>query len=196
MITDATLILGNQVHWEKAHLKPAARARAHAVAQKIMGDTARSIYEKISCHTTGLIPWHTIGIIHYRECDFAWTCNLAQGDPYKSVSRHVPKGRGPFHSWEEAAIDALMKAPPFAGRWTNWTAGGTLTILEKYNGLGYELYHHMTSPYVYGGTDQQMQGKYTADSHFDPSAWDTQLGTAAIYLAMREIDPSIKFQGE
>ena len=45
---------------------------------------------------------------------------------------HVPAGRGPFRSWEEAAIDALANCAPYAARNKDWNIGGALTELERY----------------------------------------------------------------
>jgi hypothetical protein len=106
------------------------------------------------------------------------------------VSTHVPKGRGPFTSWEEAAIDALANCPPHAARWRDWSAGGALTLLESYNGLGYAR-HGLASPYLWAGTDQYSRGKYVADGRFDPQVIDLQPGCAALLRAMAELDASI-----
>jgi lysozyme family protein len=103
---------------------------------------------------------------------------------------HVPKGRGPFASWEAAAIDALDVCPPHASRWTDWSAGGALTLLEQYNGLGYAA-RGLPSPYLWAHTDQYVSGKYVADGHFDPNAIDHQLGCAVLLKAMKAIDASI-----
>lgn len=187
IISDAALILANQMHWEKAQITPARMNEVMNVVKHVMD--GRSRYEGLSKMVGCKVPWWAIGVIHYRECDFSWHCNIAQGDPYYSVSRHVPKGMGPYKSWEDAGVAALTKAPPYVARWTNWTAGGALTILEKYNGVGYEAYHHMTSPYVYGATNMEQRGKYVRDGVFSASTWDTQIGTAAILLGMRQVDP-------
>jgi len=44
---------------------------------------------------------------------------------------HVPAGRGPFASWEEAAIDALVDCAPHLARNKDWSIGGALTELEQ-----------------------------------------------------------------
>jgi hypothetical protein len=54
----------------------------------------------------------------------SWAGSLAQGDPWNRTSVHVPKGRGPFKSWEDAAVDALTNCAPFAARWRDWSIGG------------------------------------------------------------------------
>jgi lysozyme family protein len=127
-----------------------------------------------------------------RECSQDWRGSLAQGDPWDRVSVHVPAGRGPFRSWEEAAIDALVYCAPYAARNTDWSVGGTLTKLEEYNGLGYAA-RGLPSPYIWSGTDQYKSGKYVRDGVFDPMTVDNQLGCAGLLMAMMTLDPGISF---
>lgn len=151
------------------------------------------------------IPWPFIAVTHQRESSQNWTRSLAQGDPFDRVSTHVPAGRGPFNSWEEAAYDALVNCAPHAARNKDWSIGGLLTLLERYNGLGYVSgpsdksrnikYPSMPSPYIWSGTDQYSKGKYIRDGVFDPDEVDKQLGCAGLIMAMMHLDPSIKFDG-
>lgn len=136
------------------------------------------------------VPWPIIAVIHEREASQSWLANLAQGDPWNRVSIHVPRGRGPFKSWEDAAHDALVNCPPRLGAWEDWSIAGALTALEEYNGEGYFL-HGIPSPYVWASTNQYVRGKYIADGHFDPNAIDHQLGCAALLMRMALQDPSI-----
>lgn len=140
------------------------------------------------------VPWAVIAVIHERECSQDWTGSLAQGDPWNRVSVHVPAGRGPFRSWEEAAIDALVNCAPYAARNKDWSIGGTLAKLEEYNGLGYAA-RGRPSPYIWSGTDQYKSGKYIRDGVYDPDAVDSQLGCAGLLMAMMALDPTIEFAG-
>jgi lysozyme family protein len=140
------------------------------------------------------VPWPFIAVTHQRESSQNWARSLAQGDPINQVSTHVPKGRGPFQTWEDAAYDALVNCAPYAARNKDWSIGGLLTLLESYNGLGY-VNHGLPSPYLWAGTDQYRAGKYVADGVFDPNAVDKQLGCAGLIMAMMSIDPTITFTG-
>lgn len=140
------------------------------------------------------VPWFVIAVIHERESSQKWSGSLAQGDPWDQVSKHVPAGRGPFKSWEEAAIDALVNCGPYAARWKDWSAGGAITLLEQYNGLGYAA-RGVPSPYVWAGTDQYVSGKYVKDGVYDPTVVDKQLGCAGLLKAMMALDPTITFTG-
>jgi lysozyme family protein len=186
----AALIAQNAQRWRVAKYDPTRGFSV--VAQRLVAGKAR--YQAVSV-VTG-VPWWVIAVIHEREASQRWDRSIAQGDPWNAVSVHVPRGRGPFKSWFDAAVDALEKCAPYAAAWKDWTAGGTLTLLELYNGEGYEKFHHMASPYLWGGSDQYVKGKYVSDEKFDPEAVDKQLGCAGMLDAMRKLDPSIRFADE
>lgn len=156
------------------------------VAKKLVGEKSRYLTVELK---TG-VPWAIIAVIHERESSQSWTASLAQGDPINKPSIHVPRGRGPFASWEDAAIDALVDCAPHLARWEDWSIAGALTALEQYNGIGYAL-HGIPSPYVWASTNQYIRGKYIADGHFDPNAVDHQLGCAGLLLRMIIQDPTI-----
>jgi lysozyme family protein len=53
--------------------------------------------------------------------------------------------------------------------------------METFNGFGYRApTRNIPSPYLVGGTSVQKRGKFTADSHYDPSVIDPQIGGLAI----------------
>jgi lysozyme family protein len=140
------------------------------------------------------IAWVFIAVSHYRESSQDFSKSLAQGDPWGAVSVHVPAGRGPFKSFEDAAVDALVKCSPYAAKLKDWSIGGMLTNLERFNGLGYAN-RGLPSAYLWSGTDQYEKGKFIADGVFDPNKVDKQLGVAGLILTMMELDPSITFDG-
>lgn len=186
------LIAANEARWQKCQITPARIAEVNSVATRLVANTAKMAYLAIE-NTTG-VPWWVIAVIHEREADRNFASNIAQGDPWNAPSRHVPKGRGPFASFYAAAVDALTNCAPKAATWKDWSAGGTLTILEEYNGMGYEDYHAEASPYIWGATNQEMRGKYVADGEYSSTTWDTQLGCAAMLQAMMQLDKSIIFK--
>ena len=172
--------------WAKA--KPTRNFAS--VANRLVA--AKPRYQTVAAKTG--VPWFFIAVTHEREASQNWNTQLGQGDPLASVSTHVPKGRGPFRTWEDGAYDALVNCAPFAARNKDWSVGGTLTMLEQYNGLGYASRGH-PSPYVWSGTDQYVSGKYVRDGVYDPDVVDQQLGCAGLILAMMAIDPTITFVG-
>lgn len=184
----ADLTAQNVQRWRSAKV---IRTGFDAVARRLIAAKAR--YQAVT-RMTG-VPWFVIAVIHQRESSQSWAKSLAQGDPWDQVSKHEPKGRGPFDSWESAAVDALVNCGPYAAKWKDWSTGGTLTLLEEYNGLGYAN-RGLPSPYIWSGTNQYTKGKYVADGVFDPNVVDAQLGCAGLLLAMRALDPTIRFADE
>lgn len=182
----AKLTAANLARWNASRVNPALSSWISGIAEKLV--SAKPRYQAVA-ETTG-VPWAVIAVIHEREASQSWLANLAQGDPWDKVSIHVPKGRGPFDSWEAAAEDALMHCAPFAANWEDWSVAGALTLIETYNGLGYAA-RGMPSPYVWSCTNQYIRGKYIADGHFDPTAVDHQIGCAALLIYMKVIDPTI-----
>ncbi len=184
----ANLKQANALRWQRMQVPLQFLPELESVSKRLLA--AKDRYVTVQGSTK--VPWFIIAVIHERESSQSWKANLAQGDPWNASSIHVPRGRGPFPSWEAAAIDALCNCAPYAGKWTDWTAGGALTLLEEYNGLGYSN-HGVPSPYVWASTNQYTKGKYIADGHFDPEAVDHQLGCAALVGVMAVSDTSIKF---
>lgn len=188
MVDLNALTAANAKRWDNAKLS----RNFTSVARRLIAPGTKARYRAVSTRTG--VPWAVIAVIHERECPQNWTGSLAQGDPWNKVSIHVPAGRGPFRSWEEAAIDALVGCPPYAARNTDWSIGRTLTMLEQYNGLGYAV-RGRPSPYIWSGTDQYRSGKYVRDGIYDPNVVDSQPGCAGLLMAMMVLDPTITFTG-
>ena len=177
------LASANAKRWENAELT----RDFGTVASRLVSRTAKVRYRSVSAKTR--VPWAAIAVIHERECSQDWTRSLAQGDFWNRISVHIPAGRGPFPSWEDAAIDALVNCAPYLARNKDWSIGVTLTKLEEYNGLGYAA-RGLPSPYLWSGTNQYKSGKYVRDGVYDPNAVDSQLGCAGLLKAMEALDPS------
>lgn len=191
MTNITALKFANARRWQVMKIRPELRATIDRAATRLVAPAGKAQYQAVAAITK--VPWFVIAVIHEREASQSWKANIAQGDPWNKRSVHVPSGRGPFKSWKDAAIDALSKCAPYAARWTDWTAGGALTLLEQYNGLGYAK-KGRPSPYIWASTDQYVRGKYVADGHYDPNAVDHQLGCAALVAAMAAMDQSVTFQ--
>lgn len=181
----------NTDRWNRASLNADRVKEFEKVAKALMSgyDKYRDVSMRVSqmpnCHE---VPWYVIAVIHEREASRRWDRNIAQGDPWCVVSTHVPQGRGPFKSWEDAACDALVNCAPFAAKNIDWSIGGTLTLLERYNGLGYaSMKPPLPSPYIWSGTNQYTKGKYVKDRDFRPEVVDKQVGCAGLLIAMSQI---------
>jgi lysozyme family protein len=186
MVNLVALTAANSKRWADA--KPTRDFSG--IAKRLVEPAAKARYQAVAARTG--VPWFAIAVIHERECSQSWGGSLAQGDPWNRKSVHVPAGRGPFKSWEDCAVDALVNCAPYAARWKDWSIGGLLTLLEQYNGLGYAA-RGLPSPYIWSGTDQYHSGKYIRDGVFDPNAVDAQLGCAGLLLAMAALDSEVQF---
>src|SRR5687768_16542984 len=107
------LTAANSNRWDRAKVKAGSKSSFASVAKKLVA--AKDRYQAIE-DATG-VPWFVIAVIHQRESSQRWDRSVAQGDPWDKKSTHVPKGRGPFASFEEAAVDALKNCAPYVSRW-------------------------------------------------------------------------------
>jgi lysozyme family protein len=171
--------------WDAMTILPARLSEVRQTAKRLTD--AKPRYQAVE-KATG-VPWYMIAAIHERESSQSWKASLAQGDPWDRVSTHVPRGRGPFKSWEAAAIDAL--ALDGLTKVIDWRLEKIFYYLELYNGWGYHA-HGVPSPYLFGATNIQKPGKYVADEVWSASAVDEQVGCAALIKVMMDLDASIE----
>jgi len=176
--------------WASMVLRPERKTEVTATARRIVANRAR--YEAVSA-TTGA-PWYVIGILHAMESGLSFKTHLHNGDPLtdkkgaplKTVQ--VPKGRGPFATWEESAADALR----YDGldRNADWSIEGIAYCLEKFNGFG-SYRKGVPSAYLWSFTTAYERGKYVADGVWSPTAVSAQPGGMALLRALidaNEID--------
>jgi lysozyme family protein len=199
------LIAKNAARWQAMKFHQDRIDAFKATAKRLCAPDAKARYQAISIDSG--VPWWVVAVIHEREAGGPphWDKQLGQGDPLGAVSRHDPSGRGPFFNhpgdapghdaFYRGALDALIDCAPHASKWTDWSPGGTMTLLEEYNGLGYAA-KGVPSAYVWSGTDQYVSGKYVADHDYRAGAVDVQEGCAPILARMMELDPSIQFAGD
>lgn len=167
-------------------IRPNRQPAFDTAARKIVSHKDR--YLKIE-KATG-VPWWFIGLLHYRESDCDFNTHLHNGDSLRRRTYHVPAGR-PLHgsppfTFEESAIDALQQKG--YDKETDWSDEHICYRLEVFNGMGYRMYHpNVPSPYLWGGTNHYVAGKYTSDGHFDSSHVDTQLGTVPLMMTIRKM---------
>lgn len=155
------------------------------VCEHILNPANWSRYTALQLRTR--IPAPFIGALDYRESNCNPRLGLGQGDPWNEVSEHVPRGCGPFASWLDAGLfyahyDHLDdNSAPWSLAYECWKG-------EIWNGLGYH-YHGVPSPYLFGGTNIQVRGKFTSDGHFDRNEMDQQLGIMPIIVRLEELRP-------
>jgi len=135
-------------------------------------------------------PWVVVGLIHMMEASFNFDRNLHNGEPWNKKTVFVPKGRGPFSSWEEAAVDAICLQVSIMPE--IWTIESIAFFLEQYNGLGYAKYHDVNSPYLWSFSNHGIGvGKYPSDGKYSREAVSDQCG-AMVVLKYMEINKLIE----
>ncbi|WP_407186841.1 peptidoglycan-binding protein [Bradyrhizobium centrosematis] len=189
MISFESLKAEYERNWAGLEIRPGRLAEANAVARKALN--GKATYQQIE-RLTG-VPWHFAALCHYRESNFDFDTYLGNGESLHRVTTIVPKGRGPFATFVDGAVDAF-RIENFVGA-QDWGIARMLFRLEAFNGFGYHA-KGVNSPYLYGGSTlygppEARAGKFVRDHVFDPNHVDSQLGTAVILHAMMALDSSI-----
>ncbi|UWU77538.1 peptidoglycan-binding protein [Bradyrhizobium huanghuaihaiense] len=180
-------------NWANLEIRPGRHSDANAVARKAIN--GKATYQQIE-RLTG-VPWYFTALCHYRESNFDFDTYLGNGETLHRTTTIVPKGRGPFATFVDGAVDAF-RIENFIGA-QDWSIARMLFRLEAFNGFGYHA-KGVNSPYLYGGSNlygppEARAGKFVRDHVFDPNHVDSQLGTAAILHAMLALDSSITLDG-
>jgi lysozyme family protein/peptidoglycan hydrolase-like protein with peptidoglycan-binding domain len=173
--------------WRRMEVLPDKVQAVNTIANRLMG--FKSLYQQVS-QATG-VPWFVIAALHNRESDADFDTYLGNGEPLNRVTRLVPKGRGPFPSWEAGAIDALDLDR--LNQVSDWSPERACYEIEKFNGFGYRA-KHVNSPYLWSFSNNYHGGKYVADGVFNPSVVDRQCGAMPIIKQIMAFDPAANFQ--
>lgn len=167
-------------------VRPECKKLVDEVAVKLIGFKTR--YEPVSAQDG--VPVIFMAPSFEREASSNFNLNPAQGWPLHSFSKWIPHN-GPFQTWQAAAIAAYhLNGLDKVGA-DNWSWELICFYGETFNGFGYRDVHRMHSPYLWGGTNIQTRGKYTADDKFDPDVMDPQIGIIPLARRMVELDPSL-----
>lgn len=175
--------------WDRMSINRGRVSEFERYAQRLIDNKVR--YLKVEKRTG--VPWWLIAVLHLRESDANFKTYLGNGEPLNRKTRLVPRGRGPFASFEDGAVDALK-----IDGLTNvkdWRLEKALYYAELFNGAGYHN-KGLPSPYIWGGSNIQERGKYVADGRWNGRVWDSQPGVAPILATMARLDSSISFVRE
>jgi lysozyme family protein len=170
--------------WNSMTIKPEREAEFKDLAKFAVDHKSR--YQAIETKTG--VPWWLIAVLHRRESDANFNTYLGNGDRLDRPTHDVPRGRGPFASFEDGAVDALHLDG--LDQVKDWRLEKALYYCEIFNGTGYNN-RGLPSPYVWGGTNIQKPGKYVSDGVWNSRTWDSQPGCAPMIKAMMQLDPTI-----
>ena len=160
-------------HYEKLWTTCSITGTVNFVINMIANNKSRYLKAE---ELTG-VPWFVLASIHTLEGGGKFTRNMVNGQRLDKRTTIVPKGLGPWDSWEQSCVDAMKrrKLPKI------WDIANTLYFLEKYNGLGVLRYHRdVNTPYLWSKTNHYKSGKYVADGRWSQGAVSNQTGAVAI----------------
>jgi lysozyme family protein len=166
-----TVSAENERLFNQAIVDPSRTSELERAVNLIKANKAR--YQTVEAATN--VPWFVVALLHFadRALDFSTCLN---GDPLTSVTIHVPKGRGPFASWEESAIDFLrLEGFQTADPSGFPNVGRLLFRIEGYDGFGYRT-RNVKSPFIWACTNLYTTGKYVADGVFDRNVQEKNAG--------------------
>lgn len=176
-----------QRDWNALEILPGWVDRVMRMAERVAGGRAR--YERVAPVIE--MDWAGIGAIHALECDLSWEKGLHSGESWRRRTQLEERGRGPFASWEEAAIDALRAvratAPFMWDGSGGWSVAELGRWLEMFNGGGY-LRKGKRSPYIVSGSTLGVGvGKYTGDGIYSAEAVSAQVGAFCILWGLARL---------
>ena len=174
---------GYRQKWDSMEIKPSVLPIVDSIARRCIANKKR--YQAIEKQIG--VPWQFIAVAHYRESNLNFGCNLHNGEPLSVRTRLVPRGRGPFASFEESAVDALTMRGKQYDKVTDWSIERQAFLLEGYNGFGYQG-RSGGNPYLWGGTNHYRIGKYIRDGVFSGTFYDPQLGVMPILKRIDDLD--------
>lgn len=165
--------------WRTAEIRPEWAARINQAAARVLANRGR--YEAAAASASGAIPWVIPACAHMLECGGDFARQILNGQRWDQKTTITPKGRGPFDSWEAAAVEGLRRHGLHFVE--EWTLSRVLYALECWNGLGYRVSsRRIWTPYLWSGTNHYTAGKFTADGKYSAAAVSKQTGAAAILM--------------
>lgn len=126
------------------------------------------------------VPAVVVGILHCMEGNCNFKKGLHNGEPWNKETTLVPKGVGPFSSWEKSAVDALLMKKNNFPKDNKWDINSVGNFFERYNGMGYAN-KNKNSPYLWSMSNHGVGvGKYTSDGNYNENAVSNQCGSMVI----------------
>jgi lysozyme family protein len=166
-----------------AAAKPTRSSEAVAAAKRLLLHRDRFLAMQAKCGVPAL--W-VMPVFEREQPSF--DTYLGNGQSLHHRTTLVPRGRGPFDSWEDGAADALEL--DHITDVSEWTWPRACYQWELWNGLGPRR-HGRPSGYLWSGTSVYRGGKYVSDGVWSRGTWDHQLGTVILARAIAELDAEI-----
>jgi lysozyme family protein len=164
-------------------------AEVNATADRLLG-YIKEYYATASAKTG--VPAIWLATVGEREGGTSiFRSYFGNGDPLSRPTIDVPRGRGPFATFEEGLLDSLHYDRIDSGNPNPWTWAWALFRGEGWNGFGPRM-HGKHTGYLWAGTNIYTGGKYVRDNVWDASAFDSQLGIVPVMARLVELDPTLQ----
>lgn len=166
-----------------ANMKLLKVTAAVAVAKKLLANKPRFMAVQQGCGVPAL--W--LMPVFEREGP-SFSDYFGNGDPLSHPTKDVPRGRGPFATWEAGCIDALHL--DHITQCTEWTWPAACYHWELWNGFG-PRNHGRPTGYLWSGTSVYAGGKYVSDGVWSRGTFDQQLGTVIVAKQLASLDQEL-----
>jgi lysozyme family protein len=186
MWTFADLKWEYETLWDSMRIRPEKSETVTRLARKLI--RAKPRYETVASRTG--VPWFVVAALHERESGADFSSYLGNGEPLTRRTVLVPRGRGPFTSWEDGAFDAL--GLDGLDKVKEWTPARACYEIEKFNGFGYRV-KATRSPYLWSFSNHYARGKFVADGLFNARVVDAQCGAIPLVKRITELDATARF---
>ena len=124
------------------------------------------------------VPWQVIACLHAMEASFDPRKQILNGQSFLQKTTIVPKGKGPWPSFEASCVDAFREKHWQGVDFNNIES--LLNAVERYNGVGYQK-RCKASPYLWSFSNHGIgTGKFVEDGKYSSIAVSKQAGFACI----------------
>lgn len=173
-------------NFREAKINPSNSHQVKRIIEKIISQ--RNSYEQASAKILEKldqkVPWYIIASLHNMEASLGLHKQILNGQKISQRTTWVPKGLGPWGSFEDSCVTAFEIKPNIED-WSD--LGHVLYWLERFNGWGYRK-KGIWSPYLYSFTTLYTRGKYVSDGKFSRRAVSSQCGIVAILKELQNQD--------
>lgn len=176
------------MQWARMIVDQAKMPEIDRAANKLISN--KLTYKRVEALTG--VPWFFIAVINWREASGNLKGVLHNGELIVGTQRKttlVPAGRGPFATFEDAAVDAIRLQ---FSKIKIDSVEKLAYCCEAFNGWGY-FNHAVPSAYVWAGSNIYKGGKYVRDGVWDANAKDAQIGVMPLLKRMMTMDASVQF---
>jgi len=166
--------------WDTMEVLPSKKSTVEWYVERCRRGMQRykSASNYVHSKTGRLIKWEVFALLHSLEASCDFDKQILNGQKWDQRTTWVPRGLGPWESWQDACVTAFEHS-----RWENVDFANVeslLSVIESFNGWGYK-YRGKHSPYLWSFCNHGVgTGKFVSDGNYSPTAISKQCGAAVI----------------